>query len=195
MKGNQMTKYLIAVALSFTAISPAFSADNQGKMYLDISGGKTYGLNGLDNGTSTSALFGYQFNPKFSAEGGYTSLANNANINNLATGVTGNSSVAGGEVAALINFPVTLRSAIFARLGYAYMMATGEVTNLGTNTTLSEVDFAGATYGLGVKYYLGRLFAVSAGFNVYQLNNSSCTTTTGCTISPTTVHADLVFRF
>lgn len=185
----------MAVALLFAVNASAFATEKNGGMYFAVMSGKTYGLSGLENGASATALAGYKFNPIFAAEGGYTSLANNTNANNLPNGITGNSSVAGADVAAVINVPVSQQSVVFARLGYAYMMVNSEITNLGTKSTLPQVDFSGATYGLGVKYYLGSIFTVSAGFNAYQLKNVSCLTATACTISPSNVYAAIGLQF
>lgn len=162
-----MRKKLLAIALLSAIATPAIAADT-GK-YVVGSVGLTSGISDTDSGMSFGGLAGYQINPVWSVEGGYTSLVSDAGI--TAAGVTGKVSLSGFEFAGVYTHPINDQVSALVRLGYASMTIKANVTAPVVVSTSDDVS--GTLFGVAGQYQLNEQLAVRAGFNSYSLSTSS----------------------
>ncbi len=162
-----MKKILLAIALSSWIASPVLASDIGGY----VTG--MFGMNSeqnLNTAMSYGVLAGYKFQPAISAEVGYVTLANNANLIIAQQGAVGSTSasISGYEIAGVYDYPLANQISIFGRAGYAKMNII--VNGNGGSTSAAE---SGLLLGAGVKYMLSNSYSVQAGLNSYYLSNNS----------------------
>lgn len=121
------------------------------------------------SGLSYALILGYEFNPYFSEEIGYTSLLNGASMSGYAGSTDTTVSADGIEVTALASWPVSEQLSIFGRIGYAVLSSSGSLS--WGSFTIKNLN--GLVYGPGIRINLSKEFDIRAGYNIYTLNGTS----------------------
>jgi OmpA-OmpF porin, OOP family len=157
-----MKKQLIAMAVAAASLFGAQAAMAQG--YVGVSGGASFydvdcaGTTSCDkNDTSLKLFGGYNINPNFAIEGGYTSLGKaKASIGPLRAELK----ATGFEVAGVGKFPAAQNLELFVKLGVSVM--TGEAVITGPVGGSAEEDSAELLAGIGLSYALNKQVALRA---------------------------------
>jgi OOP family OmpA-OmpF porin len=157
-----MKKQLIAMAVAAVPLFGAQAAMAQG--YLGVSGGASFydvdcaGTTSCDkNDTSFKLYGGYNINPNFAIEGGYTSLGKaSANVGTLRAELK----ASGFEVAGVGKFPAAQNLELFVKLGLSVM--TGEAVISGSAPSSAEEDSTELLAGFGLSYNINKQAAVRA---------------------------------
>ncbi len=121
---------------------------------------------------SYALMLGYEFNPYFSEEIGYTSLLSDASLSGYTGSTDTTVSTDGIEVAALVSWPVSEQLSIFGRIGYAVLTTSGNLS--WGSFTIKNLN--GLVYGPGIRINLSKEFDIRAGYTIYTLNGSSAWT-------------------
>jgi OOP family OmpA-OmpF porin len=157
-----MKKQLIAMAVAAVSLFGAQAAMAQG--YVGVSGGASFydvdcaGTASCDkNGSSFKLYGGYNINPNFAIEGGYTSLGKaTASFDDLRA----EAKASGFEIAGVGKFPAAQNLELFVKLGLSVM--TGEAVISGPVSGTAEEDSAELLAGFGLSYNINKQAAVRA---------------------------------
>ena len=160
---------------------PAMNNGDRGK-YLNVTSSSTFNST-LDSkfslvaesSSSYGVYLGYQFNKILSVEGGYTSLLTDT-IVKASSNAIGTTSISGGEVAMLINFPAWQLLSPFIRVGSARMLET-DVVNAAYGGGSTKTSLSGNVFGVGFQFNIMRGLYLRVGYNSYNLKDTPNTYT------------------
>ncbi len=160
---------------------PATNNGDRGK-YLNLTSCSTFNST-LDSKfsltTESSSAYGvylgYQLNKILSVEGGYTSLLTDTIVKASGNAI-GTTSISGGEVALLINFPASPLLSPFIRVGATRMLET-DVVSAAYGGGSTKISLSGNVYGVGFQFNIMRGLYLRTGFNAYNLKDTPGTYT------------------
>jgi OOP family OmpA-OmpF porin len=157
----------MALAALLLASAPAFGQPYLGAG-LGVSDTKEFcGRTSVDcdkTGTAWRVFAGYQMNPHFAVEAGYSDFGKLSSRDVLTSATTDFESRA-GDVLAVIGWPVG-RASLFGKIGAYYGGAKATETTAAGSTLTKEVN-GGLTYGLGLRFDVWRNLGIRGDWQRY----------------------------